>query len=343
MKNRFNMFMCAALSVVLIAGCVASKPTTAPVLPVVQVQAKGGDKLTGADLNAVAVLDIARTGVSPESGTVRLAPNAQVALIGPETGFSQTDTRISNVRTMQDGNNMVEVLRRFEDANGRTQMMLDMAVYSMQQPTKGELNANSVAFITDYKTVMKSGTEEAKQEAREAVTAFQQQAGLTADGALGPQTSMAMAKALGIQEFSLLASAPIYPDNPRYSMYIMDEVLAKNDPDTYLKGFASMSAVAAKAIPEAQLPSRSKSGGSFLAALYFMDQLPKDSAIQVGFSEFENRKDSDFRSTMRPVYSTGKSWPVVYVPFKIERSTNTKKLYALVLINGTIVKSMRLR
>ena len=289
------------------------------------------------------VLDLVRAGVSPEVGTIRLAPDSRVALVGPESGFSQTATRVSTVRTMQDGNILVEVLRRFEDAGGRTQTMLDMAAYTLRQPTGGELNANAVAFITDYKAIMKSGTAEARKEARESVETFQQQAGLAVDGALGPQTAMAMAKEAGIQEFSLLASAPTYPDNPRYTMYIMDEVLAKNDPDTYLKGFASMPAVASKAIAETRLPSRSKSGGSFLAVLYFMDQLPKDSAIQVGFSEFENRKDPDYKATMRPIYSTGKGWPVVFVPFKLERSTTAKKLYALVIINGKIVESTRLR
>lgn len=70
-------------------------------------------------------------------------------------------------------------------ANGRTQMMLDMVAYAMRQPVEEALNTNSVTLIMDYKTVMRSGTAEAKQAAQESVTAFQQQAGLDVDGAFG--------------------------------------------------------------------------------------------------------------------------------------------------------------
>ena len=48
MIKRSEMFLCMALAFVLTAGCVASTPTKAPVLPAVQAGGVGSDQLTGA-------------------------------------------------------------------------------------------------------------------------------------------------------------------------------------------------------------------------------------------------------------------------------------------------------
>ena len=343
MKNKYISFIFVLLCIGLLGGCVTTSSTKAPELPVLKTQAVAEDQLTGSDMAALTALDFARNDVSPELGSIRLAPNAMVAMMKPEPGLIEKGAKISSIRTVQDGSTVVEVLRRFEDGKGRTQMINDMAGYTVRQATDGELQANAVTLVADYSAIMKSGNAEAKNEALESVKLFQQQAGLAVDGVLGPQTATAMAKAAGIQEFTMLASVPVYSQSPKFTMYVMDQVLAKNDPDTYLNGFDSVSAVSAKAIPKEQFSSRSNSGGSFLAMIYFIDQLPKDSAIQVGFSEFKDRKDPDYRATMRPVYSTGKEWPVVLVPFKIERSITPKKLFAHIIINGSIVDTTQLR
>lgn len=346
MKNCFLLISSMVLSAALTAGCVTSSPTTAPRLPVVQMAAGADMQLDGRDAMAVTVLDFARSGSTPEADIVRLKPEAKVLLAAQEPGFIQTAATVTNARDLPDGSTLVEVLRRFEDTAGRTQMILDMAAYTIRELTKEEAKANAASLIADYKAVMRTGTPEAKQEAGNAVNAFQRQNGLTSDGVLGPKTAQAMVAALGVQEFSLLASSPVYPDGPRFALYFMDEVVAQNAPETYLKGFDSIDAVAAQAIPVDTFPSRSASGGSYLAMLYFFDQLPKGAAVQVGFSESSNRKDSDYRGTMPPVYSSGEGWVAVPVPFRLERhvpSTIPKKLYALVLVNGEIVRATQLR
>ena len=343
MKQRMTILLCSLMACVLSAGCVTSSTTKAPQLPVLRHQAVADDQVSGADMAALTTLELARKGVLPDSGLFGMAPDAIVELMNPEPGFSETDVQVTGVSTAQDGRVKVDVLRKFEDGNGRTQSILDMVVYTLRQPSEDEIKANAAIFVADYKAVMRSKNVEAKKEIKNNVKAFQQQAGLSVDGALGPQTAMAMAKSLQIQEFSMLASAPVYSQTPKFEMHIMDAVLAKNAPDTYLKGFESRSAVRSKAIPQDMYASRTNSGGNFLAVIYYLDQLPRDSAIQLGFSEFKDRKDTDYRATMRPVYATGEGWPVVLAPFKLERSTASKKLYAHVILNGAIVETVRIR
>ncbi|MBG0789580.1 MAG: peptidoglycan-binding protein [Desulfovibrionaceae bacterium] len=340
----FRFIPCLISCLALMAGCMTAASTTAPDLPVVQPQSVSADQLSGSDMTALMTLDLARNGALPEVGPIRLAPGAKVDMVRPEPGFIEKEAKLSHIATLPDGSTLLEVARRYEDGYGRVQMFMDMAGYTVRRPTDEEAQVHALSLVMDYRAILNSGNAELVQETQESVRGFQEQAGLSVDGVLGSRTAMAMAKSLGVQEFSLLASAPVYPDNPRFTMYIIDEILAKNDPDTYLNGRDGISAVSAKAIPAAQFASRSRGGGNFLAVIYFHDQLPKDTAIQVGFSEFANRKDSDYRATMRPVYSTGKGWPVVFAPFKLERAALTPtKLHALVIVNGAIVDSTQLR
>ncbi|WP_319542984.1 peptidoglycan-binding domain-containing protein [uncultured Pseudodesulfovibrio sp.] len=324
------------------SGCVSSGSSTqAPETPVYQPQITGEKVLYPDEQTAVTTLALAKKGILPQDGAITMAPNATVALAQPAPGFSVTQEGVSGIRQLPDGNLAVEVLCEYQDTLGRKASMLDVATYTLRQPTGQECKTVSENMVAEYTTTMKNCTPEVQQQTMESIKDFQTSAGLKSDGILGQQTAMAMAQGMEFQEFTSLVSAPIYTTNPRFEIYFIDEVVAKNAPDTYLKGFDSLDAVRVKAIPSSQFAARAKNGGKYLALIYFMDQLPKDTPIQIGLSQFSTRKDTDRKATMQPVYSTGRDWPVIVAPFSLA-NTNSK-LYAHVMVSGEIAGTTQLK
>lgn len=342
--NIKSIFLFIALLVILgfTSGCVTSGSSTkAPATPAYQPQITGEKSLYPDEQVAVTTLALAKKGILPQNGVISMAPDATVTLAQPASGFSVTQEGVTGIRQLQNGDIAVEVLCEYQDSLGRKASMLDMVTYTLRHPTGQEATTVSKNMVAEYKTTMENCTPEMQQQTMESIKTFQTSAGLTPDGVLGPQTAMAMAQGMEFQEFTGLISAPIYSTTPRFEIYFIDEVVAKSAPDTYLKGFNSLETVRIKAIPAAQFAARAKSGGKYLALIYFMDQLPKDTPIQIGLSEFSTRKDNDRKATMKPMYATGRDWPVVVAPFSLKKVNS--KLYAHVLISGEIAGTTKLK
>jgi len=343
MKIKFSFLFIALLVLLGISsGCVSSGSSTqAPATPVYQPKITGEKALYPDEQIAVTTLTLAKKGILPQDGAIAMAPDAKVALAQPAQGFSITQKKVTGIRQLQNNNVAVEVLYEYQDTLGRKASMLDVATYTLRQPTGQECQTVSENMVAEYNTAMQNCTLEVQQKTMESIKTFQTSAGLKADGVLGQKTAMAMAQGMEFQEFTGLVSAPIYTVSPRFELYFIDEVVAKNAPDTYLKGFASLEAIRIKAIPAANFAARAKSGGKYLALVYFMDQLPKDTPIQIGLSEFSTRKDTNRKATMKPVYATGQDWPVVVAPFSL--TTTNKKIYAHVMISGEIAGTTKLK
>ncbi|EGB14746.1 hypothetical protein DND132_1539 [Pseudodesulfovibrio mercurii] len=297
--------------------------------------------LDGRSLLAAVTLDLARNGILPSGPLVTMAPDATVALAPAPAGFRETDRAVTGADQLGDGLYALEAARRYEDGLGRRAAFLDLAVYTLFDPENSELNRRAEELRSAYVAAMRSNDPAMRQAMARFVTDFQNQYGLRADGALTPQTAMAMAAATPVQTFQILASTPLYAETPRYEIHLLDETYGRNAPDTYLKGFDSLPAIRGRAVPEGQYQAAAAKGGRYLIMVHFLDQLPPGTPVQVALSPNETRKGTDRKAASPMFYADGRSWPVLVVPATLKGVTG--KLWVHVLVNDAILGSIRLK
>jgi peptidoglycan hydrolase-like protein with peptidoglycan-binding domain len=332
--------LCLALAA---GGCVTGSGSTATAgrqMPTYRALPSSGPLDGEAQLAAV-TLDLARNNVLPDGPLVTLAPDATVALAPAPPGFSETGKGIANADQLGDGLYSVEVVRQYEDGLGRRAMVLDLAVYALFEPDNRALNTRAGELRAAYVAAMRSNDPAVSAAMTSFVSDFQQEYGLRPSGALDPRTATAMAAATPIQTFQILASAPLYAETPRFEFHLLDESYGRNAPDTYLRGFESLPAVRAEAVPDGQYASASARGGRYLALVHFLDRLPPGTPVQVAFSGYETRKARERDATSPVLYADGRSWPVLVVPVTLKGVTG--KLYAHVLAGGRILGTVRLK
>ena len=342
MKMKIMAVCCAVLW--LSSACVPKSAAPDRPMPTAYVpQTVPEGDLTRHQVLVVGAVTLLRGGVALEGGMVTLAPDAPVSFINPAEGMKELSNSVSTVRTLDDGTEVMDILHLYGDDLGRIQGVMDQVGYVVSRLSPEERQAVADGLIEDGRAVMASGNAEMINYHTQKVQAFQAQAGLAVDGDLGLNTARAMADAMGKVEIKGVQSVPVYSDEPRFEVYVVKESVFRNavSGGGVAEGFAGIDAVRRIAItPLGDLRKVAAGSSSFVALVYFMDQVPKGTALQVAFSGSSNRKDTDRKATMNKVYAVGRDWPVLVAPVAFK--TLPSQLYLHVLMDGRIVDTTKL-
>ena len=348
---RIPSVCCLAAFLGLVSlGCV-EKLAPVPAVPaprttLYQPRAVNPASLTADQQAVVMAMDLARQGLDFTSPLVVPAADAKIDLTAPGPGFTVRNESVVRAAVDPDGTRIVDVLRELADPLGRISLTLDRTVYVLRPPSRGEAQQVAMILQQDYDAAVASGNPELADAMRESVLTFQRSTGLSQDGVLGAGTAKAMVKDLELAAIQGMQSQALYPDSPRFEVHVLPERIvaqaADSGSDRFTRGFDSLEAVRAAAVPPDQLEITALREGNFVLFVYFLDRLPPLSSVEVGFSLQEGLKDArNKKATMKPVYTAPDSWPVIVAPFSLPDVG--PRLYVNLFINEKPAGSVKLK
>ncbi len=352
MHPRFNRLLLVLAISVLTAGCGAmqvvqpSQPETrAQQIPVFQVEpGLALDTLSPHQQTALLALELARAGMVPMSAGVVWHPEAEIALASPPSGFILQQETVAGTDGAVQGIQEVRVLREYRDAAGRSLLVLDRVGFVPRTGAGDEPQASGAALVATSRQVTSTGNQGLASALQEAVKEFQQTAGLTVDGVLGPNTAKAMTRALARIEIAGMFSTSVYSEQPRMELSVLpvgvvDSALA-NDPERFI-GPDGLANVRAQALPLKELQAGTSTDDQYVLFVHFLDRVPPVTPIQVCFSEDKGRRHRDREASSDTVYALPDSWPVIAVPFMVGDVDDA--LYCNVFVNGECQANAQLK
>ncbi len=343
--RHFIRYVSLAVFVLAVTGCVETMGTSSVKTPPVKAYQPAPTTpgtLTPDQNLIVFAMDLARSGQEFTGPTLVLAQGARTQLKPLEPGFTVGKEGVAVGAGTIPGTQMVDVLSQRSDALGRTALVADRVEYTTRPPSIGETEQLTMLLQQDYKAVMTAADAGFKDDTRKAVTGYQQDKGLAADGLLGPGTAKTLAKDMEIIEIKSMRSVTLYPSKVRFELYVVPEGVVRSGGERFKHGFGSLEAVRAAAVPPERLDSEARKDGNFVIFVYFMDQVSPFSAIEVGFSTSPGKKDFKNRqATLDAVYAAPDSWPVIVAPFKLKDAG--VRLYANVFVNDECVGNVKLK
>lgn len=352
MRPRFNRLLLVLAIAVLTTGCGAkqvvqpSQPETrAQQIPVFQVEpGLALDTLSPHQQTALLVLELARAGMVPMSTDVVWHPEAEIALASPPSGFILQRETLAGTDGAAQGIQEVRMLREYRDAAGRSMLVLDRVGFVPRTGAGDETQASEAALVATYRQITSTGNQELANALQEAVKEFQQTAGLTVDGVLGPSTAKAMARALARVGIAGMFSTSVYPEQPRMELSVLpvgvvDSALA-SDPQRFI-GKEGLTNVRAQALPLEEFRAVASTDDRYVLFVHFLDRVPPITPIQVCFSGAKGHRHSDREASSDTVYALPDSWPVLTVSFMVGDVDDA--LYCNVFVNGECQANAQLK
>lgn len=323
MKTRLKIWICVSV-ITILTGCIGADRTgvTTPQAPAPPPEEKPAFHYTQQQDLSPAVNQAILTAKALDAGNHKALPfvridNDAIIEIDPMAVADKNRQviHIGGFYNTSDGDMKIDFTTQSTDGYGRIDFRLVTMVYRAEEPDEDRTNAVKEWLLDQYSP---RGGKYADRLSNDDWKAFQQEAGLSADGIFGPKTATELARTFPVIHVKDYRNKIIYPDIPNHMLFVVPRDRFVSQMGSLPQGFRSWSDVKNMSLSKDQFRKMAQKGTRFVLCVYFFDRVSPVSGITCQLSQKPG--DSRRSSDSAPYFTRPGTWPVIIRPFEIKKT-----------------------